>query len=330
MRGHVLAADPGLAQAWRAGEARRLELRLAAHGGLRWAHLPAALTRRGGSAVAWTPIDAAEASGLAGYVWRPAEGGRPSRLAPDLVLRRLSLGVWPAWDAEADQSARALVSQLPDGMEAELLVDAASADHVRSGFGDQVRVIPVDLGMSARGGAGAWLRALGAAASGEAVVICRAGAVLDDRPRALEELAAWALSPLVGTATLRIDGGPAPLAGLALARRPSGWRLGSAYAAAKDGRPRPVLAAPSAFLAVGRAKLAASGALEDPRIPGQAADLDLALKLRRMGAAGLLLGDLTARASAQAGGTAEGADFAGFDWAELAAAAEAYPAPEGP
>ena len=68
----------------------------------------------------------------------------------------------------------------------------------------------------------------------------------------------------------------------------------SAYAAAAEGGSRPVLAAPAAFLAIGRRKLAMLGGPAAERLPAGGVDLDLGLRLRRLGLPSILLGGLEA------------------------------------
>ena len=71
------------------------------------------------------------------------------------------------------------------------------------------------------------------------------------------------------------------------------------------------------------------GGVADGRLPAGGADLDLGLRLRRLGLASVLLGSLNAEADAVAvlAGELSGAPLAAFDPAELAAAAGAYPPP---
>jgi len=332
VRGHVFDSCPaGVLTALSRGEPRALELWLAANPALRWAHAPTALTRRAGPIGGWSPIGRNLAEGLCGYDWRPAKDGRPDRLRPTLAARRLSLGVWGGWSRAAAASLDALIGQATD-MEIEVLAPAASfakvQAHVGAGTGERRVVRPVDVPGS--GGAGAWLRALSEAASGEAVLLCRAGVSLDPAPEALADIAAWALSPLAGTVTIGLAGGRgAALAGLGLTDSGTEFVVGSAFDAARAGQARPVLGAPAAFLAVARAKLAAVGGVDAEHFPGDGADLDLALRLRRMGCAGVLLGDLGARGGGAltAGQAADRSAVGGFEAGELAAAAHAWPAP---
>ena len=90
-----------------------------------------------------------------------------------------------------------------------------------------------------------------------------------------------------------------------------------------------MLAAPAAFMAVARDKLAMLGGPADDRLPAGGADLDLGLRLRRIGLANLLLGHLEAETDITPSGEIRGTALAAFDPAELAAAAAAYPAPPG-
>ena len=118
------------------------------------------------------------------------------------------------------------------------------------------------------------------------------------------------------------------MAGLALQRTSRGWAAVSDFSPELEGRSRPVLAAPAAFLAIGRERLAMLGGPADARLPAGGADLDLGLRLRRLGLASVLLGHLRAEADpgVRPAGELGGAALAAFDAAELAAAADAYPA----
>jgi len=290
VRGHALAAH---AEAG-ADEVQALELRLAGDRSLRWAHAPAPLVRRDG----------------------PIAGWRGGGFVPEAAAGRLTLAVWPgepdAWLA----TVRALVLAAPDS-DLELLAPPGLADRLQTGRPVEVR--PID---PPEAGEGRWLRLLGEAATGDAVVICRAGV---RPPSSLGALAAWALSPWCGAATAQLDAPGGPLAGLALSRDGGRWSLASAFDPAFAGRSRPVLAAPAAFMVVSRAGLAAAGGFDDLRFPQGGGDLDLGLRLRRMGLAALLLGGPAAAAEAPLQPAAAPAAFAGFDPAELAAAALAYP-----
>ena len=309
IRGHVMAlAGAALVDALAAGDHRQAELLLAARPELRWAHLPGPL--------------------VAGA---PTSPPLSAPIAPP-VPERISLAIWPAWSAAAAGSLRALIAQARPETRLEALVEAsgaAAARELAATLGRDLTVRAVDAPEAAT--PGAWLATLSAAASGEAVVICQAGVRLCDAPGAIEAIAAWASSPLVGTATVEIRGAGPPLAGLALSHGETGWAVRSAFSADLEGRSRPVLAAPAAFLAVGRHKLAMLGELADQRLPAGGVDLDLALRLRRIGLAGVLLGGLAAEAAAgvQPSGELSGAALAAFDPAELASAAAAWPAPSG-
>lgn len=295
---------------------------LAARPELRWAHLPAPLVRRRAAEDA----PAAGASALTPPGYRRRGGG----LAPDRVPDRWSLGLWPAWSDAAAQTLRSVLALAPPGVEIEVLVDAAGAGALRgeTGLGaPQMSIRTVDV--PAGDGAGAWMQALGAAATGDFVLFCQAGLALDGGAEALEDMAAWSQSPLVGavTAEIRLPGDRV-LAGLGAGRLGSGWAARSAYETRLTGRRRPVLAAPAALLGVGRSKLATLGGF-DPSLGGAAADIGLALRLRRMNAASVLFGDLHGAWAGPAppAGEAEGAALAAFAADELAAAADAYPAP---
>jgi hypothetical protein len=312
IRGHVLQLMGGdFAEALARGDVRGAELLLATRPELRWAHLPARL-----------------AAGPA------PEEARPERQVPSHTPGFLSIGIWPAWDESASASLRSLLQQTPDSIDIEVLAPAEGADGARDlvqtlGRGG-VLVRGVDA--PAQATPGGWLAALTAAASGEVVIVCQGGVRLDGPAGALEEIAAWASSPLVGAVTAPIRrGGAETLAGLALERTPDGWAARSAFAPGLEGMNRPVLAAPASFLAIGRDKLAMLGEAAAERLPAGGVDLDLGLRLRRLGLASVLLGHLSAEAPEGldlADGIA-GVALAAFDPDELAAASAAYPAPGG-
>ncbi|HEY5410616.1 MAG TPA: hypothetical protein VIJ94_07805 [Caulobacteraceae bacterium] len=317
VRGHVVTlAGPALTAALAAGDPGRVELVLAARPELRWAHLAGRLTTSARHGA--TPAD------------RPIPQYRPERL---------SLAIWPGWSADAEASLTALLAQAPSGVAIEVLVAATGATAARGRIealtpaGVLVSVRAVDAPAAAT--PGVWLAALAAAASAELVIICQAGVRLGDAGGGdagggLEVIAAWASAPNVGAVTVPIRRGKgAPLAGLALERTDAGWATKSAFAEGLQGQRRPVLAAPAALLAIGRDKLAMLGGVDADRLPAGAADLDLGLRLRRIGLPCVLLGDLAADAGAgiDLSGEIAGSALAAFDATELAAAAGAYPAP---
>ena len=309
IRGHVLTlAGAPLLQALATGDARAAELCLSARPELRWAHLPARL--------AWSAALATE---------------RPEPEPPGPAPTRISLAIWPAWSEAAAASLRALLDHAGAGTQLEVLVAAEGADAARALTQDA----PLTAGSAvvravdapAEDTPGNWLAVLAAAASGEVAIICQAGVRLGPQIGGLEQIAAWAVSPGVGAATVPIRHGDDTLAGLALARSDDGWSLASAFDPAVAGLSRPVLASPAALLAIGRDRLAMLGGVADARLPAGGADLDLALRLRKLGLANVLLGHLSAEADAALplAGELAGAPFAAFDPAELAAAAAAYP-----
>jgi hypothetical protein len=310
MRGHVLAlAGAPLLQALASGNQRGTELVLASRPELRWAHLPGPL------------------------VVSPAPCVSRAEAVAPASPERISLAVWPAWSAAAARSLETLIAQTGPGLELEVLVEASGAEEARrlaGVLGRDLAVRPVDAPAAAT--AGAWLAALAAGASGEAVILCQAGVRLGHAPGAIDQIAAWATTPGAGTVTVEVRRAGEPLAGLALARSVEGWAARSAFSPALTGLSRPVLGAPAAFLAIGRDRLAMLGGLADARLPAGGADLDLALRLRRIGLGGVLLGGLSAEAEAgvEPSGELSGAALAAFDPAELAAAAAAWPAPLHP
>jgi hypothetical protein len=304
---HLMGGD--FAEALAKGDLRRAELLLAARPELRWTHLPARLARPGA-----------------------ADEPRPAPVVPTHTTRLFSVGIWPAWGAAAEASLRSLLHQAPEGMDVEVLAPAAGADQARALVATLGRA-----GLSVRnvdepplGTPGAWLAALTAAASGEVVIVCQAGVRLDPAAGAVTEIAAWASSPLAGAVTVPIRRrGAAPLAGLALGRTAEGWASRSAFNPGLEGLSRPVLAASASFLAIGRDKLAMLGEAAAERLPAGGVDLDLGLRLRRLGLACVLLGHLPAEGpeDADTAGEVAGAALAAFEADELAAAHAAYPAP---
>ena len=160
-------------------------------------------------------------------------------------------------------------------------------------------------------------------------MFCRSGVVTDFSGPALGELAAWALSPRVGAATVDIDlGAGRRLAGLRVTGGPGGWTAASAFDPARAKWARPVTAAPDAFLVVSRQKLAAMGGFDADRFPDDGADLDLALRMQAMGASCVLFGELRATAGATDVALSRAARAA-FGAADLALAAGLEPASPG-
>ena len=309
IRGHVLnLVGAPLLQALAAGDPRRAEQILAGREDIRWIHLPARLTR---------------------YAAAPSE--RPSAAAAQARVDRISVAVWPAWSPSAAASLRTLIAGAGPEAELELLVHGPGAEDARllaQALDRQVTVRAVDA--PAAGTVAGWLASYAAAASGEVVILCQAGVTLGGAPGTLDRIAGWAAAPGVATVTVPIRHPGGVLAGLALARSDAGWAATSAFAPELAGLDRPVLAAPAAFLAIGRDRLASLGGPADGRLPAGGAELDLALRLRRIGLFGVLLGELDAEAVAETplAGELSGAPLAAFDPAELAAAAAAWPAPQ--
>ena len=311
VRGELVAAYPGkLAAELAAGAPGAFAQWLAAYPAARWGRLTGALSH-GPAQSAIAPVP------------------------PPRTPSRITLATWPAWSDAARDSLMALVASAPVDSDLEILVPAtaplAEITAQIPAAERRLSVRPVDV--PADEAAGGWLRALGEAASGEVLVLCRAGVELKAGTNVLATIAAWALHPLAGAVTVEISGADAetPLAGLALRQAKAGWTPASAFQPALRGRSRPVLGAPAAFMALDRAKLAAVGGFDADRFAGEGADLDLALRLRRTGCAGILLGDLRAEAPAGPLPPAAGhAALAPLDTDELAAAAEAFPAPAPP
>lgn len=313
----LLASDP-----------RRFELWLAGRRDLRWTHLPVSLSSHERPIGRWSPVRSRNADGLEHYQWRDAAAGRASRLVPDVSAARVTLAVWPFRAPAWLDSALALCAACTDAALEVLVapddVEAVTAELGQAALGARLSVRAVDPPPSSD--SGAWLRALGDAASGDVVVFCAAGVVLASAPGSLDEVSRWALSPGVGGATVRIDQPRGlPLSGLGLTCQGGGWRCRSDFDPGRPEQPRPVLAGPSEFLVVSRAKLAAVGGVDHLRFQTDWADLDLGLRLRRQGWATILFGDLRAIGSASAPRGSTAADLTGFDPDELADAAAAYP-----
>jgi hypothetical protein len=294
------------------GGVRGLEVALARASGVRWAHLPSVLSTRAPTTAAPPRFDALSAP------------GRP---------RRISFGVWPRWTDASLTSLSSLLAQVGD-CQAEVLVpaDAVTASLEREiqalAPGASVGVRPVDLPVHDR--MGAWHRALSEAATGEVVVLCRAGVTLDQAAGGLGEMASWALSPLVGAVTGEVAAGDQTLAGLALQPSRNGWRIVSAFDPAQQGASRPVLAAQAALLAVERGKLAAVGGIDAHRLTDGGTGFDLGLRLRRAGYANVLLGRIKGQADSRLLKRDASPALALHDLGELAGAAAAYPAPVEP
>ena len=335
LRGQVFTLmGEDFARALADGDIRRTELLLAANPALRWTHLPGRVTEGPGGERARS--QAPSMAGLDGFRWAEPEGDLPGRLVPNHFPGLISLAIWPKWGPAAEATLRSLLTQVPAGAAVEVLAPAKGADRARDLAG--AMGIPVGSGVSVRavdtpefGTPGAWLAALASAASGEAVIVCQAGVSLRDDRDALGQIVAWACLPMAGAVTVPIRRrGAQPLAGLALERSVDGWRACSAYAQREEGRSRPVLAAPASFLAIGRDKLAMLGEPAAQRLPAGGADLDLGLRLRRLGLASVLLGALAAKAEVAPppAGEVQGVPLAAFDPDERAAAAMAYPAPK--
>ncbi len=79
VRGHVFDACPAsVLTALGRGEPRALELWLASNPALRWAHAPAALTRRTGPVAGWSPVEPRPGGGSGRLRLAPGQG-RPAR-----------------------------------------------------------------------------------------------------------------------------------------------------------------------------------------------------------------------------------------------------------
>ena len=296
------------------GDAAALEEALAGNASLRWAHLPSILSSR--------------ASPALGAGWRAAPP-RPPQNHP----RRISFAVWPRWSDAALQSLESLLAGVKDS-EAEILLPAevASVELERRlaalAPGAAVSIRPVDAPEIDR--PGPWQRALSQAATGEVVVLCRAGVVVDAGEATASDLAAWAMSPLVGAVTCAIASGEQVLAGQTVVFSRNGWRIVSAHDPAAAASSRPILAASAALMAVERRKLAAVGGLNGDRLPDGGTGFDLGLRLRGAGWTSVLLAGRAASADPKLLRRDTGAALALCEPGDLAAAAAAYPAQTEP
>jgi hypothetical protein len=294
------------------GGVRGLELALACAHGVRWAHLPSVLSTRAPTSAAPPRFDP---------------------IAAPAMPRRISFAVWPRWTPASLASLRSLLMQAGD-CQAEVL---APADAVSAALEREIQDMAPGVSVGIRAVAapahdrmGAWHRALSEAATGEVVVLCRAGVTLDPGPAGLREMAGWALSPLVGAVTGEVSAGDQTLAGLALQSARNGWRIASAFDPAQQGVSRPVLAAPAVLMAVESGKLAAVGGIDAHRLTDGGTGFDLGLRLRRAGHANVLLGQVRAQAEARLLKRDASPALALHDLGELAGAAAAYPAPVEP
>ncbi|MGZ8362986.1 MAG: glycosyltransferase [Caulobacteraceae bacterium] len=284
---------------------REFELALAAAAHLRWAYLPAPL-----SAYA-------------------RDKARPVHLEPESAPSRpqsVTIALWPTWSEEALLTLQSLSAGW-GGMQVEVLAPArAVSDEVtlaveKTFAGSNIRIKPVDIPDG--GGVGAVLRALGNAASGEVVLFVRAGLVLEAGEAV--DLAAWAITPLAGAVTGRINANGQDVAGVTIQTTPAGWRVISAFDKGKAETSRPVLACPGSLMAVSRARLAAVGGFDSRRFP-VGADLDLCFRLRREGWTSLVLGAVRATSPSPAIRRDIDLTLALHDQADLAAASAAFPA----
>ena len=300
---------PELAANMAAGGVRSLELALARAPGVRWIHLPSVLSVR-------APITAAPP--------------RFDPIAPPSRPRRVSFGVWPRWSDASVESLKRLLSQAGE-CRAEVLVSADAAtpalQQELAAAAPQLNLVLRPVDVPAQDRLGVWHRALSEASTGDVVVLCRAGVMVEG---SVDEMTAWAMSPLAGAVTGEINAGDQTLAGLALQPSRNGWRIVSAFESAQQGASRPVLAAPAALLAVERGKLAAAGGFDAHRLADGGTGFDLGLRLRRAGYANILLGKVRATAESRLLKRDASPALALHDLGELAASAAAYPAPVEP
>lgn len=211
-------------------------------------------------------------------------------LAPVAIPRRISLAIWSGWEAPDKTSLRALLAGC-GGLQVEILApDGVREEDIRAlapaGIGS-LMIKRVDLPET--GAESARWRVLTQAATGQVILLCH-GDVRLRRPEALPQICAWALAPGIGTVTVSIVAqNMAPLSGLGLCAGTEGLRIISDIQDPAGVGSRPVTASPAGFLVVSRDSLVAVGGMDCTRLPDGFADLDLALRLRRIGRSSVLI-----------------------------------------
>lgn len=250
-----------------------------------------------GWAERWTATAGLNWACLDGALATPAIGARPPPAADAdpraEPCQRLSLAVWSGWGLGPPPGLTALLAGAT-GFDVEVLAPAAAGANLlkplQSITASGARSLNFRLvdAPSELGEAGLW-RAMSEAATGQVVILCE-GSV---RPPAgaVADLAAWAVRPGIGGVTMTVVAEPdLALSGLGLTE---GTSVTIGFDAVPD---RPVPAAPALIMAISKAALAEAGGIAATQ--GRSADLDLGLRLRRLGRRSILLGRHQAVAAA--------------------------------
>ena len=244
-----------------------------------------------GALAGWAARSGQRWTSLAGQLSTPAPVRRhEAPLAPAAAPQRVTLAVWSGWKQSERGALRALLSGCP-GLQVEVLVPpGVSVEEVQA-------LAPNDLGSLAikhidmpNGlGDGLVWRAMSQAATGQVVVLCH-GDVRLKRPEVLSQICAWAMAPRIGAVTVEIQSAKrGSLAGLAIVKGANGLEVVNGNQDSAGGHSRTVTAAPAAFLAVSRESLVAVGGFDSERLPQALADVDLSLRLHRIGRVSILL-----------------------------------------
>jgi hypothetical protein len=98
------------------------------------------------------------------------------------------------------------------------------------------------------------------------------------------------MAPRIGAVTIEIQSAKrGSLAGLAIVKGAKGLEVVNGNQDSVGGHSRTVTAAPAAFLALSRESLVAVGGFDSERLPQALADVDLSLRLHRIGRVSILL-----------------------------------------
>ena len=244
-----------------------------------------------GALAGWAARSGQRWTSLAGQLSTPAPIRRhEAPLAPAAAPQRVTLAVWSGWEQSERGALRALLSGCV-GLHVEVLVvPGVSAEEVEA-------LAPNDLGSLAvkridlpqcAGDALLW-RVMSQAATGQVIVLCH-GNVRLRRPEALSQICAWAMAPRIGAVTIEIQSAKrGSLAGLAIVKGAKGLEVVNGNEDSVGGHSRTVTAAPAAFLALSRESLVAVDGFDSERLPQALADVDLSLRLHRIGRVSVLL-----------------------------------------
>ena len=244
-----------------------------------------------GALAGWAARSGQRWTSLAGQLSTPVPVRRhDAPLAPAAAPQRVTLAVWSGWKQSERGALRALLSGC-SGLQVEVLVpsgvsveevEALAPNHLGSLAIKRID-LPHDLGD------GLVWRLMSQAATGQVVVLCH-GDVRLKRPEALSQICAWAMAPRIGAVTIEIQSAKrGSLAGLAIVKGANGLEVVNGNQASAGGHSRTITAAPAAFLAVSRESLVAAGGFDSERLPRALADVDLSLRLHRIGRVSILL-----------------------------------------